>query len=178
MLLVRRKQKLGNWSCSVGEVHAFLVSIQPRCMYLQCMLHAHNDNLWTDRWHVCISVSRRSTCFRDGQPCAMKWKGWQSVCSKSSRKWARFQTPQWMWTYGYFSRLHSLLRALSSSSISLLTSHDSGCILVLTWKRKQRHRTEHHSDLSFAILTSWQWDCYCRYSARKGKYTLFINRTF
>ena len=70
------------------------------------------------------------------------WEGWQSVCWKSSRKWARFQTPYQgqdmvvsqdghMYMFLCFaSRCSSLLW----SSILLQTSRGSGCILAL-WLR-------------------------------------------
>ena len=43
-----------------------------RCTCLQCMPCMLLNDLWTDRWHVYITVSRRGTCFWDGWPCATK----------------------------------------------------------------------------------------------------------
>ena len=75
-------------------------------MYSRCMPHVHLNDLWTDRRHVCITVSRRGMCFWDGWPCAMKCKkdgkaymlkSSSCVCWKSSRKWVRFRTPHLTW---------------------------------------------------------------------------------
>ena len=71
--------------------------------------------------HPCITVSRRGTCY-------------VQVCCKSSRKWARFQTPHRTRGYGWFSRwpfFASLATALLCSSILPWTSQGSGWILVL-----------------------------------------------
>jgi len=54
---------LGGYSW--GHFNSFIT----RCMYLQCMSRTHLNDLWTDRWPVCITISRHGTCFWDGRPC-------------------------------------------------------------------------------------------------------------
>ena len=34
-----------------------------RCTYWCCMSQVHHNDLWTDRWHMCITVSRCGMCF-------------------------------------------------------------------------------------------------------------------
>ena len=69
--------------------------------------HASHD-LWTDRQHVCITVSRCRLCATTSVTKCEKEK---NVCWKSSRKWARFWTPHRTGGYGSFLRQpsHSLL---------------------------------------------------------------------
>ena len=85
-----------------------------RCTCLQCMPHMPLNRQVTRTY---ITVSRRGTCFWDGQPCATK-------CEKNGKafqEWARFRTPYRTWGYGCFSRqpfFASLATALSYSWIS------------------------------------------------------------
>ena len=64
-----------------GAVYPLLCCIT-RCTYSQCMSRMHLHDLWTNVW---ITVSRRGTCFWDGQSCMRNevWKvreGRHSVC--------------------------------------------------------------------------------------------------
>ena len=123
-------------SCQNGGIasHVFLFTCnQSRCTYSQCMPRVHLNDLWTDRQHVWITVSRCGThAFGGSRPCATRW--WQTVHWKSSRKGVRFWTPHQTKEYGRFSRrpfFALLATALSYSSILLQTSQGSGCILAL-----------------------------------------------
>ena len=91
----------------------------------------HLNNLWTDRQHMCITVSRHGTCFWDGWPCATK-------CEKNGKMYVEripgsdqgFVRTR-IWSFLRWPFFASLAVALSYSSISPQTSQSSGYILAL-----------------------------------------------
>ena len=93
--------KINCYQCAWACVHTSRSPKMPyvlltRCTYSQCRPRVHLKDIWTDRWHVWITVNKHGICF------------WESihVWWKGSR---RFQTPQWMWGYFCFTSRCSLI---------------------------------------------------------------------
>ena len=121
---------------------------------------------------MCITVSRRGTCFWDGRPCATKCE----KCEKDGKAYIErvrgcdrgFKLHQ---TYGRFSRwpcaffasLAAARSSLSYSSFSTQTSQGCGCIYALCLHFCFRASLLISSFFLacvtiFAILTLRQWD--------------------
>ena len=110
-------------------------------------------------------------CEKEGKAYALRWK--------SSRMWARFRTAQnakiW-WFLKTTTRFICYARhccSLSYSSFSMRTSQRWGCIYILSspFSRQAPSSFFLAPITTFAILTSWQWDHLCRYSAENDKHT-------
>ena len=71
-----------------------------RCTYSQCMPYAHLNGLWTDRQHLCITVSRHGMCF---------WV-WMQTVQQSMRAVVRYLETVCSKSYG---RKHTAVKKCS-----------------------------------------------------------------
>ena len=96
-----------------------------------------SHDLWSDRRHMCITVSRRGKCFCDGRLCATVTK-----CEKDGKVYAErvHWVPENEWCFKHLTEREDMARrllfaslaaALSYSSISPRTSRVSDYLLSL-----------------------------------------------